>query len=80
MAIDERFLNMVGDLELAENAAMVTSAVILIQYVDSEGRECRSTHVRSSEGMEGIRTWQMIGLLELAKQQVIIENLEGMDQ
>ena len=76
--VDPKILNMLGDVPLPPDCFMMSSCVLLIQYIDDDGRECRGVISRAED--KGIRTWQLIGLLELAKAEIILENLEGLDQ
>ena len=76
--MNESVQSLTEDIELPDNAFMVSSVITLVQYIDEDGRECRALFTRIS-GERGIGTWQMIGLLELAKTQIIHEHLSGQD-
>lgn len=65
------------DVDVTDGDGMITSVVALIQYIDGEGREVSNMFVVSPEDGPGPGTWQLLGLLELAKTGIINDQYGG---
>lgn len=74
---DETYKDLLPPEQEVTEGGMVTSVVALIQYIDQEGREVSNMFVVSPDDGDGPGTWQLLGLLELAKVGIINDQYGG---